>query len=169
MNKQLKSLAAAIRGVIFDVDGVLTDGRIIYSDNGTESKQFHVQDGASIKHLMQNDISIAIITGRESEMVKRRAAELGIRHLKQGVKDKAAAFGELVNDGFPAAQIAAVGDDLQDLPLFEHPHVILNLTVANAHPAVKERAHFVTERAGGEGVCVEVAQLILTAQNKWHF
>lgn len=167
INKQLKSRAANVRGIIFDVDGVLTDGRIIYADNGTELKQFHVQDGASLKLLMQQNISVGIITGRESNMVERRAEELGISWLKQGAGNKAEALAELIEQGFPADGVAAVGDDLQDLALFNHPQVILNLTVKNAHPAVKEHAHFVTERAGGEGICVEICQLILTAQDKW--
>ena len=167
---QLQSLAAQIRGVVFDVDGVLTDGRIIYSDDGRELKQFNVQDGASIKALMQAGIAVAIITGRRSSMVERRAAELGIHHLLQAVTDKAQALDQLINaQQFPPTHLAAVGDDLQDIALFEHPSIIMNATVANAHPAVKDRAHFVTTRAGGEGICVELTSLILKAQNLWPY
>ncbi len=169
MDKHLEALAAAVKGIILDVDGVLTDGHIIYADNGTELKHFHVQDGASIKLMMQQGIAIAVITGRRSTMVERRCAELGIKYFKQGVEDKAAAWGSLISEGFPGENIAAVGDDLQDLILFAQPNIIFNITVSNAHPAVKERAHFITQRGGGEGVCVEIAQLVLTAQNRWPY
>ncbi len=169
MDKQLATLAGGVRAIIFDVDGVLTDGRIIYSADGSELKQFHVQDGASLKLMMQQGLSIGIITGRHSPMVQRRADELGISYLKQGAARKDEALAELIEDGFPGTGIAAVGDDLQDLDLFAHPGVAFHVTVANAHPAVKERAHFVTQRRGGDGVCVEIAQLILTAQNKWPY
>jgi 3-deoxy-D-manno-octulosonate 8-phosphate phosphatase (KDO 8-P phosphatase) len=165
----LTQIAAQIRGVIFDVDGVLTDGRIIYSDDGHELKQFHVQDGASIKLLAQNDIAIAIITGRQSSIVARRANELGIEHLQQGATDKATALAELIEHGFPSTHLCAVGDDIQDLALFNADAVTLAATVANAHPAVAEQAHFVTERQGGNGIVVELAELILRAQDKWPF
>ena len=161
--------ARAVRGVVFDVDGVLTDGRIIYDSNGAEQKHFHVQDGASIKHLMRHNIEVAIITGRSSIMVERRASELGIRFLEQGNDNKSAALDKLVGNGFPDGQLAAIGDDLADLSLFEDPRVLLKLTVPNAHPAVLQRADFVTQRRGGEGVAVEISQLILTAQDNWTF
>ncbi|MEM9621344.1 MAG: HAD hydrolase family protein [Pseudomonadota bacterium] len=169
MNSQLKNRAASIDGIVFDVDGVLTDGRIVYSDDGSELKQFHVQDGASIKLLMQHNIHVGIITGRQSTMVERRARELGINWVKQGVGNKAEALTTMLAEGFSAEGIAVVGDDLQDLTLFEHPRVLLNMTVANAHPAVLERAHFITSRAGGEGVAVEICQLLLMAQDKWEY
>lgn len=169
LDPELALRAAAIRGVVFDVDGVLTDGRIIYSDDGREHKQFHVQDGASIKLLASFGIEIAIITGRESNMVARRAAELGIDYLQQGATSKTQALDKLIGRGFPANGLCIIGDDIQDLPLFNHVGVQLRATVANAHPAVLERAHFVTNRAGGDGVAVELAQLILTAQGRWEF
>jgi len=165
----LADIAANVRGVVFDVDGVLTDGRIIYTDDGRELKQFHVQDGASLKLLQQHDVAIGIITGRRSPMVARRARELGIRHVRQGVTSKPEAFAELVAEGFPADGNCMVGDDLPDLELFEHPGFALAATVPNAHPAVLARAHFVTSRSGGEGAAVDIAQLILTAQNRWPY
>jgi len=116
---------------------------------------------------MQHNIDVGIITGRQSAMVERRANELGINWLQQGVDNKAEALTEMIKQGFPASGVAAVGDDLQDLALFNHAQVILNLTVANAHPAVQEQAHYITTRAGGEGICVEICQLILMAQDKW--
>ncbi len=159
--------AADLRGVVLDVDGVLTDGRIIYTDDGHESKAFHVQDGASIKLLLAHDIEVAIITGRRSPAVARRARELGIRHLVQGAGDKRAAYLGLVEQGFPDTDNAVVGDDLQDLALFDAPGVTLAVTVPNAHPVVLERAHWVTQRSGGTGICVELAMTVLTAQGRW--
>ena len=156
-----------IQGVVFDVDGVLTDGRITYTDDGHELKSFHVQDGASIKLLMENDISVAIITGRRSPIVAKRARELGIRHLVQGAADKPSALDQLIEEGFPSENLAAIGDDLQDLKLFEHPAVTLCITVPNGHPYVVASTPWVTEREGGQGVAVEVAQRILTAQDRW--
>ena len=169
ISADLASLAEAVRGIVFDVDGVLTDGRIIYTDDGHELKQFHVQDGASIKLLQQHDITIAIITGRRSPMVARRARELGINFIQQGAASKSDALDKLIADGFPASANAAVGDDMQDVEVFQHNSVSLALTVPDAHPAALQSAHYVTKRAGGSGVVVEIAELILTAKGKWAF
>lgn len=169
IDDSIAELARCVRGIVFDVDGVLTDGRIIYTDDGRELKQFNVQDGASLKLLAANGIDIAIITGRQSTTVERRAKELGINYLRQGADSKGEALDDLINQGFPAAQNAAVGDDIQDIALFEHASVTLALTVPNAHPATLKKAHFTTQRRGGDGVAVEIAQLILTAQEKWAF
>ena len=157
----------AIQGIVFDVDGVLTDGRITYTDDGHELKSFHVQDGASIKLLMENEIAVAIITGRRSPIVARRARELGVSHLVQGAADKTDALEQLIADGFPGANLAAMGDDLQDLKLFTHHAVTCAITVPNGHPFVVATTEWVTERAGGQGVAAEVAQRILTAQDRW--
>jgi len=119
--------------------------------------------------LAAHDIAIAIITGRRSPMVARRARELGITFVQQGADSKAAALDALIADGFPAAGNAAVGDDLQDIDVFSHAAVSLALTVPNAHPATLASAHYVTQRRGGDGVVVELAQLILTAQDKWPY
>ncbi len=162
-------LAAQVSGVIFDVDGVLTDGRIIYTDDGHELKQFHVADGASIKLLARHEIKIAIITGRRSPIVARRARELGIEWVQQGAANKAEALDKLLEQGFPAQNNAAVGDDIQDLDMFNHAAVSFAITVPNAHPAVLARADWVTPRAGGDGIVVELAQLLLTSQNRWPF
>ncbi len=165
----LNELARDVRGIVFDVDGVLTDGRIIYTDDGRELKQFNVQDGASLKLLAAHGVEIAIITGRQSSIVERRANELSINYLRQGADSKGAALDDLIQQGFPATDNAAVGDDIQDIALFEHPSVTLALTVPNAHPATLAQAHYTTQRKGGDGVVVEIAQLILTAQGKWAF
>ena len=132
----LHDLAQSINGIVLDVDGVLTDGKIIYGSDGSEYKHFHVQDGGSLKLLAAQGIALAIITGRSSSIVQRRAEELGIVHVSQGADDKASALDQLIAEGFPAKNLCAIGDDLQDLQLFQHPAVTLTATVANAHPTV---------------------------------
>ena len=165
----LHDLAQSIIGIVLDVDGVLTDGKIIYGSDGSEYKHFHVQDGGSLKLLAAQGIALAIITGRSSSIVQRRAEELGIVHVSQGADDKASALDQLIAEGFPAKNLCAIGDDLQDLQLFQHPAVTLTATVANAHPTVLSKAQFVTQREGGSGVIVELGELILRAQQRWPF
>ena len=166
---QSTSLAARIKGVILDVDGVLTNGQITYSDGGEELKSFHVQDGASIKLLQQHGIEVAIISGRKSLAVTRRAEELGIKYVIQGAHSKSQALDQLLDAGFCRDNLCAIGDDLADLELYARQNVTLKVTVANGHPVVRARADFVTQRRGGEGVIVELAQLILKAQDRWEF
>jgi 3-deoxy-D-manno-octulosonate 8-phosphate phosphatase (KDO 8-P phosphatase) len=160
---------AKIRGVILDVDGVLTDGKIIYTDDGHELKQFHVQDGASIKLLIEHGLPVAVITGRRSPMVARRTRELGIEHVVQGASSKPDALHELIDRGFPDSDLAAVGDDIQDLALFAEPAITLSITVPNGHPEALRRAQWITHRTGGSGVVVEIAEQILKAQSRWPF
>ena len=169
MDNPTSTVARTIQGLVLDVDGVLTNGHIIYSDKGEELKHFHVRDGASIKLLMQQGIEVAIITGRESKMVTRRARELGVRYLKQGVGSKPAALEQLVTAGFPGQNLAAVGDDLQDIDLFKSERVALSFAVADAHPATQANATLVTTSAGGTGVCAEIARVLLQAQDKWPY
>ncbi len=154
--------------VSFDVDGVLTDGKLYYADDGREIKAFNVQDGAALKLLKQHGISIAILTGRQSDMVARRAAELGIEHLYQGLDDKRAALEELLAKlDLTPQQAAHVGDDLPDMTLFDL--VGLAISVPNGHPSIKRRAHLVTSTSGGQGVARELAELILRARNDWPY
>jgi 3-deoxy-D-manno-octulosonate 8-phosphate phosphatase (KDO 8-P phosphatase) len=160
--------AARIRLVSFDVDGVLTDGKLYYTDTGGEMKAFNVQDGSAIKLIREHDIEVAIITGRDSPMVARRARELGIRHFEQGVADKAIAMNELRRRlGLEAEAVAHVGDDLPDLPLFEA--IGLAVSVPNGHPVARAAAHYVTELPGGGGVAREICELLLTAQHRWPY
>mgnify|MGYP000725048105 CR=1 FL=1 len=163
----LFGVARLIKGIVLDVDGVLTDGKIIYASDGSELKSFNVQDGSSLKLLARQAIAIAIITGRQSNIVERRAKELGISFVQQGVDSKVFALDQIIDNGFPAADLCAIGDDLQDLELFDHGAVSLSATVANAHPAVLDRAQFVTRRQGGAGVIVELSELILRAKDRW--
>jgi 3-deoxy-D-manno-octulosonate 8-phosphate phosphatase (KDO 8-P phosphatase) len=154
--------------ISFDVDGVLTDGKLYYSDDGRELKAFNVQDGAALKLLRQHGVEVAILTGRNSPMVSRRAAELGIAHLYQGLEDKRTGFKDLLEKtGLQAQQTAHVGDDLQDLVLFDL--VDLAISVPNAHPTVLARADLVTSTAGGQGVARELAQRVLVAQGSWPY
>lgn len=157
-----------LRLISFDVDGVLTDGKLYYSDDGREIKAFNVQDGAALKLLQQQGVAVAILTGRDSPMVARRAAELGIEHLFQGLDDKRVGLHRLLEQtGLTAEQTAHVGDDLQDLTLFDA--IGFAISVPNAHPTVLNRADFVTTTSGGQGVARELAELILRAQGNWQY
>ena len=147
----------------FDVDGVLTDGNITYTNKGDEIKSFNAQDGSAIKRLLANGIEVALITGRASPMVERRAAELGIRHLYAGAADKLDALNRLLAKlGLDAGACAYVGDDLPDLPVLKA--VGLPISVPNGQPEARAAAHHITERAGGAGAASDVCRLILTAR-----
>jgi len=161
--------AAAIRLAVFDVDGVLTDGRLHYGADGGEYKSFHVRDGLGIKLLRRAGIGVGIITARNSPIVARRAAELGIDHLLQGREDKLAALRELVASAFPTwngdlGAVAYMGDDLPDLPAILA--VGLGMTVADAAAAVAARALWRASRPGGAGAAREAAEFILRAQGR---
>ena len=157
--------ARRIRLVVFDVDGVLTDGSIAYTDQGDEIKSFNAQDGSAIKRLMQSGIEVALVSGRQSPIVERRARELGIRHLYAGVGNKAEALARLLDKlGLPEDACAYVGDDLPDLAAFERAGFAI--AVPNGQPEVCRAAHHVTERAGGAGAASDVCRLILAAQGR---
>jgi 3-deoxy-D-manno-octulosonate 8-phosphate phosphatase (KDO 8-P phosphatase) len=155
--------AADIRLLVLDVDGVLTDGRLYFSAQGEEMKAFHVRDGAGIVHILRAGIAVAVISGRDSRAVDRRMAELGVTWVRQGVHDKLAALHELLGIlGLGPQAVACVGDDIPDASLLDNAR--LAVAVADAHPAVRERAHHVTRLPGGQGAVREVCDLILTAQ-----
>ena len=160
------TLASRVELLILDVDGVLTDGRLFFTTGGEEIKAFSSQDGASIKLLLATGVAVAIVTGRRSEIVARRAAELGIVHLIQGANDKAKAFDALESaTGIGASCAAHVGDDLPDLGLFRR--VGMKISVPGAHPVALERADYVTDALPGTGAVREVCQLIMTARGTW--
>lgn len=151
-----------IRLLALDVDGVLTDGRILIAADGQESKQFHVRDGLGLRAVMQRGIEVAILSGRRAPAVDHRMRELGISHLQQGVTDKGAALRELAASlGQQATAAAFVGDDLIDLPAMACAG--LGIAVQDAEPAVLEAADWVTERCGGQGAVREVCDLLLAA------
>jgi 3-deoxy-D-manno-octulosonate 8-phosphate phosphatase (KDO 8-P phosphatase) len=158
-------LAKAVRVVIMDVDGVLTDGRVLFTESG-EGLLFNVQDGTGLKYLHRSGIGTALVSGRVAPAVLARASALGIEHVVQGAKEKIEAYAALQRAlGFDDASAAYVGDDLTDLPVMER--VGLSVAVANAVPEVLERAHAVTCRRGGDGAVREVAEFVLKAQGKW--
>ncbi|MFP6834922.1 MAG: HAD-IIIA family hydrolase [Pseudomonadales bacterium] len=162
------SRAAGIDMVVFDIDGVLTDGRLYYTDDGREMKSFHVHDGSAIKLLRSHAVEVAIITGRSSPIVARRAEELGIAHVYQDSEDKTLALRKLVSaTGVDAMRIAYVGDDLPDLDVFNN--VGMAIGVADGHPATLAVAHYVTSASGGQGVARELCQLILSAKGLWPY
>ncbi len=157
-----KTSLSEVRLVIFDVDGVFTDGRFYLSNDGVESKAFNTQDGYGIRQLLETGIEVAIISGRSSTAVERRMAELGVRHVIQGCKDKIGAFTKLTGKlGISDAECAYVGDDIPDLPLLRK--VGYAVAVANAVQAVREHCHYTTHAAGGHGAVREVCELVLAA------
>jgi 3-deoxy-D-manno-octulosonate 8-phosphate phosphatase (KDO 8-P phosphatase) len=158
-------LARPLRLMAFDVDGVMTDGTIYYTDEGTEIKGFNALDGAGLKMLENAGIAVAIITGRKAPCVELRARNLGIARLFQGVHDKVACLqGILAELGLPAAQAGYMGDDVMDLAAMGLCG--FSAAPANAHDTVQRQAALVTRRSGGQGAVREVCDFILAAQGK---
>lgn len=163
--ESLALLAANIRLVAIDVDGVLTDGRLYYSDEGEELKVFHTHDGMGLKLLRKAGIEPAIISARNSPAVRRRMSELEINRVHLGCKDKGAMVDTLLQEtGFSRDQLAAIGDDLVDLPMLQRAG--LAVAVANAHPELKAAANWVTSKGGGHGAVRELCDQLLLAQKK---
>ena len=157
---------ARIRLVLLDVDGVLTDGRVVYGDDGIEIKSFHVRDGSGIKYWRQAGGRVAILSGRSSKAVVRRATELGITPVIQGVDEKLLGLRRILSEtGLTADQVCAVGDDLPDLPVLTRCG--LAAAVADAVPEVQAIAHFVTNAPGGQGAVREVIEWLMRAQGTW--
>ena len=155
--------AKAIKLLVLDVDGVLSDGRLYFSNSGDEIKAFSTLDGQGIKMLQRSGVEVAIITGRSSELVQRRASNLGITHLIQGREDKLTALNELIATvGVNYPEIAFLGDDLPDLAAIRK--VKLGMTVANGHHFVVKHADWQTQARGGEGAVREACELIMRAQ-----
>lgn len=152
--------------LLLDVDGVLTDGRIIYDDAGVETKRFHVQDGFGLRLLQDAGIAVGIVTGRSGAALHHRCRDLGIDLVLEGVSDKAAAL-EAIRDrqGHPLEEMAFAGDDWPDLPAMARAGVAL--AVPDAAPEVRERADGVTDRPGGRGAVREMCEAILRAGNRW--
>jgi 3-deoxy-D-manno-octulosonate 8-phosphate phosphatase (KDO 8-P phosphatase) len=162
----LQERCAAVELLVLDVDGVLTDGRIVYADDGTEIKHFHVRDGSALKIWQHVGKESAIITGRTSRVVDVRAAEIGIAHVYQGAAEKLPAYRQLLaQTGRTPNQVCYVGDDVPDLPLLRRCG--LAVAVADACPDVLADAHYVTRAAGGSGAVREVIELILRCQGHW--
>ena len=163
--QKIYRLAKELKLLVLDVDGVLTDGRLYFGNSGEELKAFNIHDGLGIKLLQDNGVSVAIITGRQSELVKRRAENLGIRHVIQGREDKLIALDELRDRlKLDYARIAYMGDDLPDLPAIRQ--AALGMTVANANAFVAKHADWQSSACGGEGAVREACEMILHAQGK---
>jgi 3-deoxy-D-manno-octulosonate 8-phosphate phosphatase (KDO 8-P phosphatase) len=149
--------------VAFDVDGVFTDGRFYLSDDGIETKAFHTQDGYGVRQLIKAGVAVAVISGRKSGAVEKRMAELDVRHVVLGCKDKVAAMNELAARlDIAITECAYVGDDMPDLPLLEH--VGFSVAVANAVSVVQEKCDYVTRKPGGFGAVREVCDLVIAAR-----
>jgi 3-deoxy-D-manno-octulosonate 8-phosphate phosphatase (KDO 8-P phosphatase) len=157
--------AESVRLMIFDVDGVLTDGRLYYTDSGAEMKAFSTLDGHGIRMLMSSGIEIAIITGRRSQVVSHRARDLGISHVMQGVAEKRPAFlGLTASLGLAPESCGYMGDDLVDLPVLTRCGFAA--TTREAPEIVKRHAHFISTQPAGAGAVREVCEMILKAQGK---
>jgi 3-deoxy-D-manno-octulosonate 8-phosphate phosphatase (KDO 8-P phosphatase) len=160
----LKS-AAAIRLLVLDVDGTMTDGKLYFGPRGEALKVFHVRDGQGIKHLDEAGILVAVISGRTSKMVSARCRELGVKHVVQGAKDKVSALERLRKRlKIDVSESACVGDDSADVPLMKV--VNLAFAVADAHRDALRAAHVVTSLPGGQGAVREVCDYLLDARKR---
>lgn len=165
-NRDLAERARKVRLVAFDVDGVLTDGKVTYSSSGEECKSFDIKDGHAIKMAVRAGLRVAFITGRQSAVVERRAAELSVGLVYQGAKDKRQALAHLLDDAeVSAEEVAYLGDDLVDIPVLAR--VGLGCAVADAVPEVKRAARMVLESPGGRSAALELLRFILQAQGRW--
>lgn len=156
--------ARAVKLMIFDVDGVLTDGRIYLSDSGDEMKAFSTRDGQGMKLLQGNGVRLGLITARKSRVVERRALELGIDIVHQGISDKSSAFAEVLSgQRLHKSEVGYMGDDLADLPVLTRCGFAA--TVPAAPEALRSHVHYVTRAEGGNGAVREVCEFILTAHD----
>jgi 3-deoxy-D-manno-octulosonate 8-phosphate phosphatase (KDO 8-P phosphatase) len=161
--KDIQERAALIKLLIFDVDGVLTDGSLFLGDDGQEYKAFHSQDGHGIKMLQKHGVRCAIITGRTSKVVEHRMRNLGIDLIYQGQHDKLEGFADLLERvRLSPEEVAYMGDDVVDLPVMRK--VGLAIAVSNAHPWVLRHAHWQTPRGGGQGAARDACEMLMEAR-----
>lgn len=161
----LRRKAQGIQLAVFDVDGVLTDGRLILNDRGEQTKAFHVRDGLGLKALMRHDIQVAVVTARTSEVVSRRMSELGVSHLLQGQSDKRQAMANLTDQlKIPGSAASYMGDDLIDWPAMQQCG--LTCAPADATAWIRGRVDFVTGATGGFGAVREFCELLLEARGQ---
>ena len=162
----LEQRCQSIALLLSDVDGVLTEGRIMLDNQGIESKSFHVRDGLGIKLWQKAGYSFGMVTLRSTQSLKVRAAELGIEILRQGVPDKLAAVKQILAElKISRDRVCYIGDDLPDLPVIRA--VGLGIAVADACEELRQAAHFITQQRGGDGAVRTVIELILKAQCRW--
>lgn len=158
--------AASVKLMIFDVDGILTDGSLHFSADGEVMKTFNVLDGQGIKLLQNAGIETAIISARQSAIVTKRATDLGITHIRQGIHDKRSAFRQIITElHFSAQECGFIGDDVIDLPVLLQ--VGFAASVPNAHAEVRQRVDYTTQASGGRGAVREICDFILAAQGKY--
>ena len=163
IDQHLSKIVQEIKLIIFDIDGVLTNGTLFLGDDGQEYKAFNSRDGHGIRMLLECGLNAAIITGRKSEVVKHRMQDLGVTTVFQGYRDKRPAFQDLLaQTGLNPEQIAYMGDDVVDLPVMKQ--VGLAIAVNDAHPFVLEHAHWITDKSGGTGAAREAIEMILQTQ-----
>jgi 3-deoxy-D-manno-octulosonate 8-phosphate phosphatase (KDO 8-P phosphatase) len=163
----VRNKARAIKLLLLDVDGVLTDGRIILDDRGVETKHFDVRDGQGIVLLMRAGIEVGLITARSSKAVRYRAKELGLRIVHQGIQNKLSTYGVIHHQsGLAETEIAYIGDDVGDLEVLHR--VGFAVTVNDGWEELFPSVDYVTEKPGGRGAVREVAELLLKAQHKWN-
>ena len=163
MRRRPAAAPAAIRLLVLDIDGVLTDGRLYFGPRGEALKAFHVRDGYGIKRLVSGGVEVAVISGRSSPAVRARCRELGMRHIIQGADDKLAAFEQLRRRlALDPQACACIGDDVPDVPLMNE--VGLAFAVADAHPAARSAAHIITSLPGGYGAVREVCDRLADAR-----
>lgn len=158
--------AKKIKLLILDVDGVLTDNRLVYSDDGIESKSFYTRDGHGMVMLQKSAVDIGIITGRKSQLVTNRMRDLKVKHVYQGVPDKLPTFSKLVEElSLEMDEIGYVGDDILDLPILMR--VGLSVTPSDGDDEVKPRVDYISKYEGGRGCVREVCEIIMRSQGTW--
>ncbi len=163
---KLAEQCAQIRLILTDVDGVMTDGRVIFDNQGTEAKEFHIRDGLGIRLWQQSGGQFGIVTGRSSQIVKLRAAELDIEIVRQGVGDKLGVVKSIADElNLDLTQICYLGDDLPDWPVIKS--VGLGVAVADAAEELRQDANYTTSVDGGHGALREVIELLLKNTNRW--
>jgi 3-deoxy-D-manno-octulosonate 8-phosphate phosphatase (KDO 8-P phosphatase) len=164
MTEDAVGRARAVRLMVFDVDGVMTDGRLYMSNSGEEMKAFHILDGQGVKMLRESGVEVALLTARRSQIVARRAAELGIARVCQGVSDKRSAFDALLSEcRLDRTSAGFAGDDLVDLPVLTCCGFAAS--VPHAPEAVRSRVHYITRAGGGEGAVREICEYVMRAQD----
>lgn len=161
--KNLIRRAKGIRFLLLDVDGVMTDGRIYLDGEGRETKAFHILDGAGIRLAVAAGISVGLLSGRRSSVIEARARELGLQEVHHGISDKLAVFEDIIKrHAITDSEVAYMGDDLIDLPIFAR--VGLAVAVPNAHESVIKAAHWITSRSGGLGAVRDVTDLLIACR-----
>jgi 3-deoxy-D-manno-octulosonate 8-phosphate phosphatase (KDO 8-P phosphatase) len=162
----VQAKAAAVRLLLFDVDGVLTDGSVLMHADGSESKNFHIRDGAALVWAQRAGLSVGLLSARSSGSTAQRAAQLGIRIVSQGAPRKAEAYEAILRQtGLAETAVAYMGDDLLDLPVLAR--VALSAAPADAAPEVRERVDWVSPSPGGRGAVRDLIEMVLRAQGQW--